>query len=262
MTKAEILLDWFKDKVSVAVAFSGGVDSTVVAKAAFTVLGKNAIAVTARSSTISEKELDGAKRVAGEIGIEHVIIDEDEMDDPRFVKNPENRCYYCRQGLVKAIRRLSGGRGIKHVIDGANADDPGEHRPGLLALREGGALSPLMELGIGKSDVRTIAAVWGLSVSDKPSMACLASRIPYGELITKEKLVMVELAEDFLRNLGFDQLRVRNHGGIARIEIESGEFDNVLKNRKKIAKKLKELGFDYVTLDLQGYRSGSMDEVL
>jgi uncharacterized protein len=262
MSKAERLLDWFKDKESVAVAFSGGVDSAVVAAAARRVLGDKAVAVTARSSTISEKELECAKQVAGEIEIEHVIIDEDELDDPRFAANPENRCYYCRQGLVKAIRRLANGRGIKHVLDGANADDPGEHRPGLLALKEGGARSPLMELGLGKVDVREIAAGFGLSVSDKPSMACLASRIPYGESITKEKLVMVERAEDYLKTLGFKQLRVRNHAGIARIEVEPGEFETALENRAGITKKLRELGFNYVTIDLEGYRSGSMDEVL
>ncbi|GBE56054.1 MAG TPA: ATP-dependent sacrificial sulfur transferase LarE [Euryarchaeota archaeon] len=262
MLKAEILLDWFKGKESAAVAFSGGVDSAVVAAAARRVLGEKAVAVTARSSTISEKELEAAMRVAGEIGIEHVVIDEDEMDDPRFAANPVNRCYYCREGLVKAIRRLADSRGIKYVLDGANADDPGEHRPGLLALREGGALSPLLELGFGKSDVREIAAGFGLSVSDKPSMACLASRIPYGEPITKEKLRMVERAEDYLRTLGFSQLRVRNHGGIARIEVELGEFEKAVEKREIITKKLRELGFNYVTLDLVGYRSGSMDEVL
>ena len=262
MSKAEILLDWFKDKESAAVAFSGGVDSAVVAAAAHRILGENAVAVTARSSTISEKELEGAIRVAGEIGIEHVVIDEDELDDPRFAANPVNRCYYCREGLVNAIRRLADERGIKFVLDGANADDPDEHRPGLVALREGGSMSPLLELGLGTSDVRMIAACWGLSVGDKPSIASLASRIPYGEPITKEKLRMVERAEDYLRTLGFSQLRVRNHRGVARIEVEPGEFETALENRAGITKKLKELGFNYVTLDLQGYRSGSMDEVL
>lgn len=262
MEKTEKLLAWFRDKKSVAVAFSGGVDSAVVAKAARIALGENAIAVTARSSTLPQSELESAAIVAEEIGIEHVVIDEDEMDDPRFVKNPENRCYFCREGLVKAIRRLADSRGIKHVLDGANADDQGEHRPGLLALREGGALSPLMELELGKADVREIATGFGLSVSDKPSMACLASRIPYGEPITKEKLVMVEKAEDYLKSLGFKQLRVRNHAGIARIEVVVGEIKKAIENKDKIAKKLKQLGFSYVTLDLEGYRSGSMDEVL
>jgi uncharacterized protein len=262
MKRADMLLDWFKDKDSVAIAFSGGVDSAVVAKAAFLVLGKRAIAVTARSSTLPASELEGATHVASEIGIEHVIIDEDELDDPRFVENPENRCYFCRGGLVAAIKKLASERGMRFVLDGANADDPGEHRPGLLALKEGGARSPLMELGLGKSDVRDIAADFGLSVSDKPSMACLASRIPYGERITKEKLTMVEEAEDYLKSLGFCQLRVRSHSGFARIEVLSDELNKALKLRDNITKKLRRIGFKYVTLDLEGYRSGSMDEVL
>jgi uncharacterized protein len=262
MKRVDRLLSWFGDKGSVAVAFSGGVDSAVVSMAAFKVLGKDAIAVTARSSTLPQKELECASEIADEIGIEHVIIDEDELRDPRFVENPSNRCYFCREGLVRAIQKLADERGIKHVLDGANADDPGEHRPGLQALKEGGARSPLMELGFTKKDVRDIAAYFGLSVSDKPSMACLASRIPYGEKITKEKLTMVEKAEDYLKNKGFRQVRVRNHGGIARIEVEKGEVEKAISMKDEIAEKLKTLGFYYVTVDLEGYRSGSMDEVL
>jgi len=260
--KAEMLLKWFSDKESVAIAFSGGVDSAVVAKAASVALGEKAIAVTARSSTLPESELEAARKVAGEIGIEHVVVDEDELRDPRFRENPPNRCYFCRSGLVKALRRIAEERGIKHILDGANADDPKGHRPGLQALREGGVRSPLLELGLGKSDVREIAAHFGLSVRDKPSMACLASRIPYGEPITKEKLVMVERAEDYLRGKGFRQLRVRSHSGIARIEVEKEEIEKALKIKDEITRELKKLGFKYVTLDLEGYRSGSMDEVL
>ncbi|MFQ5800693.1 MAG: ATP-dependent sacrificial sulfur transferase LarE [Candidatus Hydrothermarchaeales archaeon] len=262
MEKAKRLLAWFYGKESVAVALSGGVDSTVVAKAAFKALGKKAIAVTAASSTLPAKELECAKEVTSEIGIEHVIIDEDELRDPRFAENPTNRCYFCRQGLVEAIKKLADEREIKYVLDGANADDPKEHRPGLKALKEGGARSPLLELGFTKSDVREIAAYFGLTVSDKPSMACLASRIPYGEKITKEKLIMVERAEDYLKDRGFNQVRVRSHGGIARIEVEREEVEKALKIKDEISQELKKLGFTYVTLDLEGYRSGSMDEVL
>ncbi len=262
MEKAERLLHWFQDKKSVAVAFSGGVDSAVVATAARIVLGDNALAVTASSSTLPKNELACAEELAMEIGIEHLLIDEDELSDPRFVENPENRCYFCRDGLVKVIRKLADEKKIRHIVDGANADDPKEHRPGLRALREGGVKSPLLELGFTKIDVREIAGYFGLSVKDKPSMACLASRIPYGERITKEKLVMVEEAEDFLRSLGFGQIRVRNHGGIARIEVGDGEIENVLSLKKEVSDRLRELGFKYVTIDLEGYRSGSMDEVL
>lgn len=262
MEKADKLLDWFRDKESVAVALSGGVDSAIVAKAAYIALGKNALAVTARSSTLPLSELEEAKCITREIGIEHIIIDEDELDDPRFVENPDNRCYFCRQGLINAIQKLAKHRGVKHVLGGANADDPKEHRPGLKALREGGARSPLLELGLTKKDVREIAKHFDLSVKDKPSMACLASRIPYGERITKEKLVMVEKAEDYLKKKGFTQVRVRNHGGIARIELEKKEIEQAISMTDEIAEKLKKMGFSYVTLDLEGYRSGSMDEVL
>jgi uncharacterized protein len=262
MEKADKLLDWFRDKESVAVALSGGVDSAIVAKSAYVVLGKNALAVTSGSSTLPFRELEEAKCIAQEIGIEHIIIDEDELNDPRFVENPGNRCYFCRQGLVKAIWKLAHERKVKHVIDGANADDPDEHRPGLRALREGGARSPLLELGLSKKDVRGIATHFNLSVRDKPPMACLASRIPYGERITKEKLVMVEKAEDYLRSLGFRQVRVRNHGGIARIELENENIEKAIKIRNEISSELKKCGFKYITLDLEGYRSGSMDEVL
>jgi uncharacterized protein len=262
MDKSEKLLKWFVDKESVAVALSGGVDSSLVAKAAHRVLGQNAIAVTAKSSTLPERELECAKKVAGEIGIEHIMIDEDELDDPRFVENPANRCYFCREGLVRAIKKLADERGIKHVLDGANADDPGEHRPGLQALREEGARSPLLELGFTKKEVREVARQFKLSVSDKPSMACLASRIPYGEPITKKKLTMVEKAEDYLKEKGFRQVRVRNHGGIARIELEKAETPQAFALKDEISHELKKLGFNYVTLDLEGYRSGSMDEVL
>jgi uncharacterized protein len=262
MEKGEKLFEWFRDKESVVVALSGGVDSAVVAKAAHDVLESKAIAVTARSSTLPVKELECAKEVAREIGIEHIIIDEDELDDPRFVENPSNRCYFCREGLVKAVRNLADEKGIKDVLDGANADDPMEHRPGLKALREGGARSPLLELGLSKEDVREISRHFGLSVSDKPSMACLASRIPYGERITKKKLSMVERAEDYLKSLGFKQVRVRNHSGIARIEVEEQDIKKAISMKKEISQKLREIGLKYITLDLEGYRSGSMDEVL
>ncbi len=260
--KADRLLDWFSDKESVLVAFSGGVDSSVLAKASYLALGENAIAVTAVSSTLSKSEFESAKRVAEEIGIAHVIIEEDELDDPRFVKNPENRCYFCRSGLVSALKKLAEERGIKYVLDGANADDLKGHRPGLKALKEQGALSPLLELGFGKSDVRGIAKFFGLSNFDKPSMACLSSRIPYGEIITAEKLRMVEAAEEFLFNHGFRQVRVRHHDGIARVEVSLDDMDKALSLRGEISREFRVLGFRYVTLDLEGFRSGSMDEVL
>lgn len=257
-----ILIDWFIDKERVIIAFSGGVDSSVLAKAAFLALGQNAAAVTAKSSTLSQHELEEAKKTAEEIGIRHVIINEDELDDARFRKNPSNRCYYCRSNLINALKKIAEKEGIRYIVDGANKDDESDFRPGLKALKENGARSPLIELSFGKKEVRKIATYLSLSVKDKPSMACLASRIPYGEEITREKLRMVEKAEKVLKELGFTQARVRHHGKVARIEISPGEFSKALENREKIVGAFKKIGYLYVTLDLQGYRQGSMNEAL
>lgn len=262
MKNALKLVDWFRDKESVIVALSGGVDSSVVARAAFEALGERAIAATAKSTTLASSEFEIAKRVAGEIGIKHEIFIEDEFENPRFAENSPERCYYCRKGLIKGLREVARKYSTKYIVDGANADDALQHRPGLRALKENGIRSPLMELGIGKEEVRRIARHFKLSVSDKPPMACLASRIPYGERITEGKLRMIEEAEDFIRNLGFKQARVRHHSSIARIEVAKEDIPKVIKFREKILKKLKEIGFTYIALDLEGYRSGSMDEVL
>jgi uncharacterized protein len=262
MDKAQRLVDWFRGMEGVLVAFSGGVDSAVVARAAVEALGERAVAATARSATLPSWELDAAKRVAGEIGIAHVVFEEDEFQTPGFAENPPDRCYHCRRGLVEGLREVAKRYGIECIVDGANADDAHEHRPGMRAMRESGVRSPLLELGLTKGDVREIARFYGLSVSEKPSMACLASRVPYGERITRDKLRRIEKAEDYLRGLGFQELRVRHHGGIARIEVAERDMPRVLERRREIAGRLKELGFTYVSLDLQGYRSGSMDEAL
>jgi uncharacterized protein len=258
----ERLIDWFRGKDGAVVAFSGGVDSSIVAAAAKDALGDRAIAVTSSSSTFPAHELEIAKKVAEEIGIEHRIIFEDELENPNFVKNPPDRCYHCRKGLVEGLKKVAERHGISTIVDGANADDTLEHRPGLKAMKEAGVRSPLLELGIGKKEVRRMARERGLSIHDKPSMACLASRIPYGERITKEKLARIEKAEDFIRGLGFEQARVRHHNSIARIEVRKGDIPKIVENREIIAKRLRELGFAYVSLDLEGYRTGSMDEVL
>jgi uncharacterized protein len=262
MKNAAELVDWFRDKGGVLVAFSGGVDSAVVAKAALSALGDNAVAATADSATLAKEELQHAKKLAGEIGIEHVVFEEDEFDNPRFIENPPDRCYHCRSTLIAGLKEIAAQRKIEVIVDGANADDSKQHRPGMRAMRENGVRSPLLELGFGKNMVRSIARELGLSVAEKPAMACLASRIPYGEVITMEKLRKIEEAEAYLKELGFKQLRVRHHRGIARIEVGEEEIPNVMENRRRIAEKLRRLGFSYVTLDLEGYRSGSMDEVL
>jgi len=256
------LEEWFSKHGSAVVAFSGGVDSSVVAAAAWRALGERALAVTADSSTLAKRELSTAKRVAREIGIPHRVIKEDELEDERFAANPENRCYYCRSKLARALKEIAEREGYAVVVDGAHRGDTKEHRPGLKALKEHGIRSPLLELGYDKSDVREIAALLGLSVKDKPAMACLASRIPYGERITKEKLHKVERAESFFFERGFTTVRVRVHGDIARVELLKDEIPRAVQLREEIVAHLKALGFTYITLDLEGYRPGSMDEVL
>lgn len=262
MNNQALLENWFNDKDSVLVAFSGGVDSAVVAKAAFISLQKKAIAATAMSQTFPKPELSTAKKVAKEIGIEHILFREDEFENPKFVENPTDRCYHCRGSLIKGLKAIKDTKGLRIIVDGANADDAKQHRPGMRAMHENGVRSPLLELGFGKSEVRDIAKAYGLSVADKPSMACLASRIPYGEIITKGKLLKIAEAEYYIHNLGFRQVRVRHHSGIARIEVSPEEILKVIEYRKRINNKLRSLGFKYITIDLEGYRTGSMDEVL
>ncbi len=260
--KASLLLEWFRDKGKVIVAFSGGVDSSVVAAAARKALGGDALAITADSSTMPRRELEEATKLAREIGIAHEVIQEDELEDNRFVENPPERCYFCRSKLAEALKKIAEARGYSTIVDGAIASDLKEHRPGLKALKEHGIRSPLLELGFTKEDVREIAAYFNLRVKHKPPQACLASRIPYGEVITRDKLRAVERAEDFLLSLGFSQVRVRHHREIARVEVPEEEILRAAELGREISKKLEALGFRYVTLDLKGYRSGSMDEVL
>ncbi len=256
---ADRLVGWFAGKDSVLVAFSGGVDSSVIAKAAV-LSGAKAIAATARSITFPAREMEQAVETAAEIGIMHVVFDEGECTE--LYRNPVDRCYFCRHNLTDGLKEIAKKHKMAVIVDGANADDTKEHRPGLRAMREAGVRSPLVELGFGKEDVRGMARNYGLSVQDKPSAACLASRIPYGEEITAGKLERIEKAEDFLLGLGFQQVRVRNHGSIARIEISENDIGKAAGMKKQILEKLKSLGFLYVTLDLQGYRSGSMDEAI
>jgi uncharacterized protein len=256
------LVAWFRDKEGAIVAFSGGVDSCVAAAAAKEALGDKAIAVTSDSKTFPESELTHSKNLAREIGIKHEIVTENELLNPLFVKNPKERCYHCRKGLIEGLKSIADKYSITCIVVGANADDTGEHRPGMKAMKEAGIRSPLLELGIRKSTVREIAKDFGLSVNERPAMACLASRVPYGERITEEKLQRIEEAENLLRNLGISQLRVRHHDTTARIEVGQKEMQRVVKNRKSIVERFKNLGFSYVTLDMQGYRSGSMDELL
>lgn len=264
MNKLELLRRNIKAKKNLLIAFSGGVDSALVAKIACDTLGDDALAVTANSWTLSRVELEHAKKLAEEIGIRHKIIKFSELECKEFAKNPQNRCYYCRKELALQLKKIAEREKIGNIADGVNTDDFKEHRPGIVASDEENIWHPLVQANIGKEHVRKIAKKLGLKVHSKPSMACLASRIPYDERITEQKLKRIEKAEDFLKTLGFVQVRVRVHKNIARIEVYKNELVKFFSNqlREKIIKKLKKLGFVYITLDLQGYRSGSMDEVL
>lgn len=250
---------------SVVVAFSGGVDSSFLLKVAHDTLGGGkTLAVTARSSTYPQRELDNAISVAQFIGARHMVIDSEELEIEGFSKNPVNRCYYCKAELFGKLTQLAAKEGFSTVLDGANADDARDHRPGSVAALERGVRSPLRECGVTKNDIRALSHEMGLPTWDKPAFACLASRFPYGDEITRAKLGMVEKAEYFLRDMGFTQLRVRNHSGVARIELAPDEMARAVDpdTARKIHDRLKEIGFKYVALDLLGYRTGSMNETL
>ncbi len=245
----------------VLVAFSGGVDSAVVAALAHDALGDDAVACTARSETLPAAELDDARRVAAEIGIRHVEVEFSELSDPEFVANDGERCYHCRTMRLGEMYEAARERGVPVVCDGTNASDPGEgHRPGLRAVDELDVRSPLLEHGITKSEVREAAERYGLSVADKASMACLSSRIPTGLEVTEERLTRIERAERLLRTWGFEQFRVRDHDGLARIEVGHEELERALDTEFAAAARehLRDLGFDHVTLDLSGYETGSV----
>lgn len=249
---------------SAAVAFSGGADSTLVAKIASDELGKNAAAITIDSPLFPSYELKFAKNVARRIGIQHMVIEVDPLRDKRFAKNPVDRCYICKLEYLKCVRKLADNRGLREVVDGTNADDGCEFRPGAKAKKELGVRSPLAEAGLTKADVRRLSEELKLPTASKRASACLASRIPYGENLTAQKLHMVEQAEDFLRNKGFEGARVRMHGPVARLEVQSKDIARLASKsaRDSVARKLRSLGFTYVTVDMMGYRTGSMDEVL
>jgi len=250
---------------SLLIAFSGGVDSTFLARVAHDELAENAVAVTARSETYPQAEYAEAVRLANEIGIRHLSIETDELGIAEFKDNPPDRCYYCKRELFGSLLKIAEELGLKHVADGANADDSRDFRPGSRAASELDVRSPLKEAGFTKQDIRDASQAMGLDTWDKPAYACLSSRFPYGEPITAKAISSVGRAEDFRRNeRGLRQLRVRHHGDIARIEVPADRITELASDgtREKIVARFKELGYAYVTLDLQGFRTGSMNEVL
>ncbi len=261
LVRIERLLAQFDGVGSACVAFSGGVDSSVVLAAAARALGPARVtAFTAVSPTYLEAELAVARAVAAGLGVEHVVAATREFDDPRFVANSRDRCYYCKAGLLDEMGRVAGERGRDALFDGANADDAGDHRPGLRAAAERGVRQPLRAAGIGKDEVRRLARDFGLPTAEAPQQACLASRVPYGEPITTEKLAAVAAAEAALHELGFRQCRVRHHGQVARLEIEAGDLERAVEWRDELSRRVRAAGFTYVALDLDGFRSGSMNE--
>ncbi len=254
------LCEIIRRKKSAVVAFSGGVDSSVLAAVAYSVLGENAMAVTVKSPTMPESELECAIKVAREIGVPHIVVEHDELSNKKFKSNPKDRCYYCKIELAKVLKKISSARGVKSILEGTNAEETRSHRPGFKALKENNISTPLAEAGFTKKDVRSLARRLSLSNANKPSGACLSSRIPYGEEITKARLEKIAEAESIIKQLGVKQLRVRDHDPIARLEVTPQDFNLVLSNRRTIARKLSQLGFRYVTLDLCGYTEGSMND--
>lgn len=249
----------------VVVAYSGGVDSTFLLRMARDTLGKeNVLAITAHSPLYPKRELQGAKALANEIGVKHLLIESKELRVEGFVKNPVDRCYLCKRELFRELKKVAQQEDFTFIIEGSTLDDESDHRPGKRAIREMGIRSPLVEASFTKADVREVSRHLRLKTWDKPSFACLASRFPYGQEITEEDLKRVGDAEDFLIELGFKQVRVRHYGVLARIEVYQEEIQRFLDDpvRHRVVERLKELGYHYITLDLQGFRSGSMNEVL
>jgi pyridinium-3,5-biscarboxylic acid mononucleotide sulfurtransferase len=261
-TRYQELRCLLNDLGSLVIGLSGGVDSVLLAKVAHDVLGERALAVTADSPSLPRRELREAIDVARAIGVAHLIVPTAELDNEGYAANPHNRCYFCRSELFGVLERLARERGLRWIAYGENVTDAGDHRPGAAAAAERGVRAPLKEAGLGKDDVRNLAAHLGLPTWDKPAFACLASRLPHGTPVTRERLAQVEAAEDLLWALGLRQFRVRHHGDIARIEVPPEDMATVLEHASRVVAELRDLGFAHVTLDLAGYRRGSLSQPL
>ncbi len=264
MAKYERLKSILREMGEVVIGYSGGVDSTLVLKVAHEVLGDRAVAVTGDSEAFPQGEVDAALQVAEEMGVTVTRVRTHELADPNFAFNTPNRCYHCKTELFSELQEVAHERGIAWIADGSHADDgrPGDHRPGLKAADEKGVRSPLREAGLTKADVRALSLHLGVPNWDKPSFACLSSRFPYGTTITAELLARLDGCEKFLRELGFRQFRVRHHDTVARIEVETQDIPKLIGLREPVNARFKELGYTYVTVDLEGYRSGKMNDTL
>jgi uncharacterized protein len=263
-SKRDRLLAILTDLPGVAVAFSGGIDSTVVAKAAALALGSKAVAVTADSPSVARTEIRDAEELARRIGIRHHVVATEEFSDPDYIRNDGTRCYFCKSELFTHLEAIAEAEGYAQIAYGANVDDMSDWRPGHRAAKEREVRSPLYEAGMTKPEIREAARQLGLPNWNKPAMACLSSRIPYGTPVTAETLARIEAAENVLRSAGFEQFRVRHHDTVARIEIPVSEFSRLTDpaTAERIVAEIKAAGYKYVTLDLQGFRSGSMNEML
>jgi len=262
--KSQNLEDILLDMESVLIAFSGGVDSTLLLRVAKDVLGDHVLAVTANSTVYPSEEIEQAKALAHNLKARHEIIETRELTNPKFVSNPKDRCYWCKKELFAELTSIARENNLKYVLDGTNFDDLDDFRPGMEAARELGVRSPLQEAMLTKADIRSMSKRLGLPTWSKPSFACLASRLPYGTRITRDKLVRIDRAERFLKDLGFTHVRVRHHDTIARIEVPREDIPRLFDEsiRRQLLSYLKKLGYTYVTVDIEGYRTGSMNEVL
>ena len=262
MDKLELLESWFGDKPNAIVALSGGVDSALVAYAAFRTLHDSAIAVTADYQTLSSDELESASKVAQEIGIEHQIITYSELENPDFVKNDKNRCFHCRSELAEHLLSLAKSRNIRCIVDGTNIDDLGDYRPGITALQNNGIQNPLLDVRMQKNEIRSFAKKIGLSIYDKPSNSCLASRVPWGQVITSERLIRIDLAEKYVKQmLDIKQIRVRDLDGTAKIEVLPHDISQIKLHHDEILCQFKLIGFSSLKIDPEGYSTGKLNVI-